>query len=562
MENRNRVLCQSVVWIERLVPPVRFGWAVTLAFILVSALPGPALAQATRFLVSVPEDVYSQPLTGRLVLILGGAADPEPRLTLAPHGPPIFGLDLEALPPGENAILDDRVIGFPTSLAEMPPGEYFAQVVINVYEEVHRGDGHHLWLPMTDGTIQFFSTAPGNLYSDPQPVRLGEGGTVEIRVTNTIEAPSPPVDTEWLKHVRIQSDMLTEFWGRPVYIHATVLLPKGFTEEPDRTYPGIFVFGHSVPFSFTTDSTRVRGLGEIDPVRGVETGYDFYKEWNSEDFPRVVAVTLQQSTPFFADSYSINSANNGPYGNAIVQEVIPFLEERFRMIGEPHGRLVEGASTSGWQSLALQLHYPDFFGGAWILQPDPIDFRRHQLVDIYQDTNAFTLQVGGLVADRPFRRTVEGQVVWTVGELSLFEEVLGTKGRSGYQLEAWEAVYGPVGPDGYPVPLWDKLTGEIDRSVAEYWRDQGYDLREYAERNWATLGPKLAGKLHFFAGDMDDFYLNLAVYRFEEFTRNASNPTSDAEYTYGRPMKGHSWHAFPWAELVRRMAAHAREGGR
>jgi len=139
--------------------------------------------------------------------------------------------------------------------------------------------------------------------------------------------------------------------------------------------------------------------------------------------------------------------------------------------------------------------------------------------------------------------------------VSRFEDVLGSRGRSGYQLEAWEAVFGPVSPDGYPVPLWDKRTGSIDRAVANAWRDGGYDLREYAQRNWTTLGPKLAGKLHFFAGDMDDFYLNLAVYRFEEFLKGTTNPKSDADFTYGRPTKGHSWHVSPWADFVRRIAA-------
>jgi hypothetical protein len=523
--------------------------------------PGSVGAQVPRFEIIVPEATRPEPITGRLVLILAQRETPEPRLTLAPHGPPIFGLDLDRQESGRAVVVDDGALGFPEPLSALPPGEYFAQAVINVYEEVRRADGRTLWLPMTDGTVQFFTTAPGNLYSDVYPVTVGAGGVVTLEVGHVIDPAPDPEDTEWIKHARIQSDLLTAFWGRPIHIHATVLLPRGFSEEPERKYPGLFVFGHSVPFGFTTDSTRVRGLGEIDPVRGVETGYDFFKAWSADDFPRVVAVTLEQSTPFFPDSYSINSANNGPYGDAVVQEVIPFLEERFRMIGEPHARLVEGASTSGWQSLALQLHYPDFFGGAWILQPDPVDFRRHQLVNIYEDENAFSLPVGGLVAERPFRRTVEGQVVWTVRELSLFEAVLGSRGRSGYQLEGWEAVFGPVGSDGYPRPLWNKLTGEIDREVATYWRDRGYDLRAYAERNWATLGPKLAGKLHFFAGDMDDFYLNLAVYRFEEFAKGATDPPSDAEFTYSRPMKGHGWHAFPWAELVRRMAQHAESAG-
>jgi hypothetical protein len=318
-----------------------------------------------------------------------------------------------------------------------------------------------------------------------------------------------------------------------------------------------------VPFNFSTDSSRVRGLGTINPVTGVETGYDFYLAWNSDSFPRMVAISFEQQTPYFPDGYSVNSANNGPYGDAVVEEVIPYLEKQLRLVSAPYARLVEGASTGGWSALNLQLRHPDFFGGAWVLQPDPIDFRRYQLVNIYEDANAFTQPLGAFnVAERPFRRSVEGQVVWTARQLSRFEEVLGTKGRSGFQLEAWEANYGPVGNDGYPKPLWDKLNGVIDKDVATYMKENGYDLREYAERNWSTLGPKLAGKLHMFSGDMDDFYLNLAVYRFEDFAKAAKNPASDATFTYGRPMKGHAWHAFPWAELVRQMDAHVKRNGR
>lgn len=532
--------------------------SILAAAICLSSIPWhrEAAAQAPRFEVTVSAGAHPGPLTGRLVLILATAAEPEPRMALSIHGPAVFGVDLEGLLPGEVAVVDDEVIGHPWSMESLPPGDYVAQAAINVYEEVHRADGHTLWLPTNDGTIAFFTVAPGNLYSDPVPVRVGEGGgTARLEVTNVVPPSQPRQDTQWLKHVRIQSDMLTRFWGRPIYINATVLLPRGYETEPHRRYPAVYALGHTVPFGFNPDSTRVRGLGVINPVTGVESGYDFYKEWIADDFPRVMAITFQQATPYFPDSYSVNSANNGPYGDAIVHEVIPYLEEHFRILREPHARILEGASTSGWQSLSLQLNYPDFFGGAWILQPDPIDFRRFQLTDIYSDENAFTLSVGNLIRERPFRRTVEGQMVWTVREVSRFEAVLGSKGRSQYQLQGWEAVYGPAGPDGYPRPLWDPLTGVIDREVAHYWRDQGYDLRDYAERNWSVLGPKLAGKLHFFIPDMDDFYLNVAMYRFEDFLRGATDPVSDAEFFYGRPMKGHSWHAFPWAEMVRRIAS-------
>ncbi|MGH7719035.1 MAG: hypothetical protein ACREON_09365 [Gemmatimonadaceae bacterium] len=526
-------------------------------------LPSAAVhAQSPRFDVSIAAAAHPGPVTGRLVLIVAKRGEPAPRLTISPAGPAIFGVDLEQLRAGRSITVDERALGYPARLSALPPGDYYVQAVVNVYEQLRRADGHTIWVPWNDGTTEFFNTAAGNLYSDVQRVTFGQGGTVRVAVTRTMPAEERPADTEWVKRVRIQSRKLTEFWGRPVYIHATVLLPKGYAQHPDVYYPSIYALGHNVPFSFTTDSARVRGAGsgQINPTTGLENGYDFHKAWVSDSFPRVIAVTFAQQTPYFPDSYSVNSANNGPYGDAIVEEVIPQLEERFRIIRKPYARQVEGASTSGWQTLALQLRNPDFFGGAWILQPDPIDFRRYQLVDIYSDTNAFVVTNGQFIAsERPFRRSVEGQPLWTVGQLSRFEAVLGSRGRSGYQLEAWEAVYGPVGADGYPKPLWDKLTGTIDRDVANYMREHGYDLREYAQRNWSTLGPKLAGKLHFYTPDMDDFYLNLAVYRFEEFVKGTTNPRSDADFFYGRPMKGHSWHIETWADFVRRIAATIRE---
>jgi hypothetical protein len=518
-----------------------------------------AAPQAPRFEVTVSAAVRPAPVTGRLVLVLARRAEPEPRLTIAPTGPALLAVDLEHVRPGQSVVVDTAAPAHPLPLGKLPAGDYFAQAVVNVYEEVRRADGHRIMVPMNDGRQETFQIRPGNLYSAVVPVRVGAGGTIRLTIDKIIPPRPRPADTEWVKRVPIQSRKLTAFWGRPVFVHATVLLPKGYGEHPEARYPVVYTFGHSVPFSFNPDSTRVRGIGTISPVTGVESGYDFYRSWISDGFPRFIAVSFEQQTPYFPDSYSVNSANNGPYGDAMIEEVIPFLEQRFRIIPKSYARLVEGASTGGWQSLALQLKHPDFFGGAWILQPDPIDFRRHLLVNIYADTNAFVVPTGPFsFAERPFRRTTQGQMVWTMRELSRFEEVLGSRGRAGYQLTGWEAIFGPVGPDGYPKPLWDKLTGTIDSNVAAYWRDRGYDLRAYAERNWATLGPKLAGKLHFFAGDMDDFYLNLAVYQFEEFLKTVENPRSDATFVYGRPAKGHSWHAHTWADLVRLMAAHVK----
>lgn len=518
-----------------------------------------ATAQSPRFEVTVAATTRAEPLTGRLVVVLAKNAQPEPRMLIAPQGPAIFAIDLEQLPAGQAAVIDNASLGYPFPLASLPPGDYYAQAIVNVYERVTRADGKRPWLHVNDGTQEVMQIAPGNIYSDVQKIHVGNGETVRLQLDKVIPPATRPTNTEWVKHVSIQSRKLSAFWGRPVFFHATVLLPKGYNQRTTARYPTVFTFGHNTPFGFTPDSTRARGVGQINPVTGVESGFDFYKAWNGDAFPRFIAVSFEQATPYFLDGYSVNSANNGPYGDAMVEEIIPELERQFRMIGKPYARLAEGASTGGWQTLALQLKYPDFFGGAYVLQPDPIDFRRYQLVDIYADTNAFVVpNTMFTTTERPFRRSPEGQVQWTLRQLSLFEEVLGTRGRSNYQLEGWEAIYGPVDADGYPRPLWNKLTGTIDREVANYYRDNGYDLRDFAERNWTTLGPKVAHKLHFFAGDMDDFYLNLAVYRFETFLKGAT-PGKEVPFTYGRPAKGHSWHAFPWAEMVRQMGAHVRK---
>lgn len=546
--------------------PYRSSFCLTAAVAL--AVSGSAArAQSARFEVTVASSADAQPLTGRLVVAVSKQEKPEPRLLISPRGPALFAMDLDQLAPGHTAVVDNSAASYPMNLSDLPPGDYYVEAVVNVYQQFHRTDGHNIWVHMGDGRVEFFNFAGGNLYSDVQKVHIDGHSTVHITVSHVIAEEPRPADTEWLKHVKIQSQLLTKFWGHPVYVYADVLLPKGYAEHPNTYYPSIYPLGHAPdPFGFNPDSMSERRGGEQNPlelrrgarinrVSGLESGYDFYTSWVSDSFPRVIAITLEQATPYFADSYSTNSANDGPYGDAVVQEVIPYLEQHFRIIGKPYARQVEGASTSGWQTLALVLQHPDYFGGGWVLQPDPIDFRHYQLTNIYSDSNAFAIPSGQFeTTERQFQRTTEGQVVLTTRELSRFEDVLGSHGRSGYQLEAWEAVYGPVGADGYPMGVWDKKTGAIDHQVAAYMRDHGYDLRAYAQQNWSTLGPKLAGKLHFFAGDMDNYYLDLAVYDFQDLVDSSANPHSDADFTYGRPMKGHGWHSYTWAEMVRKMA--------
>ena len=546
--------------------------------------PDPTDAKAVappRFEVSLPASARSTPLTGRLVVIVakvptpgqgggGGSGNPPRMLSPSFSGPSLYAIDLDGLRPGSSAVVDQRSLGYPKPIDALPAGEYDVQARVNAYTQVRRSDGHTLWVHWNDGTVSQsrFGSAEGDLYSGVQRVRIGDGGTIKLSLDSTIRAARYPADTKWYKHIKFQSPSLTKFWGRPVFMHARVLLPKGYDEHPNTRYPAVYTLGHTwTPLSFAEPQDlagasgnaprRFTGADSINPATGFDRDpLKMYEAWTSDDYPRFAAITLQQATPWFPDSYSQNSVNQGPYGDAVVQEMIPLLEKEFRLIAKPYARHLEGASTSGWQTLALMLKNPDFFGAGWVLNPDPIDFERYQLIDIYKDTSAFYVPTSPFAhSERYFQRTVMGQPVVTVREMSRYEEVLGTRGRSGGQLGAWEAIYGPIGADGYPRPLWNKLTGTIDRSVAHYMRDNGYDLLAYAKKNWSTLGPKLQGKLRFFCGDMDQYYLNLAVYSWEEFLKNTTNPRSDATFAYGRPMMGHSWHAWTWRQFGREAAA-------
>jgi hypothetical protein len=537
----------------------------------------------TQFSISFPATLHAQPITGRVFLIVSRDSDPEPREQPHPfgRGVPIFGLDVSQLAPGQPATIDGAVPGFPlNSINDIAPGDYYVQAVLNLYTEFHRADGHVVWAHMDQWEGQQFAESPGNLYSPVQRVHVDAraGGTIPLSLTQVIPAVELPPDTRWVKHVKIQSTLLTAFWGRPIYLGATVLLPQGYEAHPAVRYPVIYEQGHfglEPPLRFSDDTTPAPPfLKTLLAQYNIETGPEFFRAWTAPDFPRMIAVTFQHPTPYFDDSYAVNSANNGPYGDAILTELIPYLEAHFRMIPKAYARVLTGGSTGGWESIALQVHHPDFFGGTWTLYPDPVDFRHYDMVDAYADTNAFVFTNRGIGflsprtdwhhPERYIMRAPDGQPLYSVREYSRWEDVLGSHGRSTDQFEAWEAVYGPVGEDGYPKPLWDKRTGHIDHDVAVYMRDHGYDLRAYLAANWTKIGPQLVDKIHVDVGDMDNFYLNLAVYDLQAFLDTISTPRARATIRYGRPEKGHGWQHATNAQIVREMAAfitqHAPQG--
>jgi len=509
--------------------------------------------------------VSATPLTGRLVIAIARQATPEPRelIGMNGNGPVLIGADMTQLKPGSVMPVDATAVSFPyASLAELPPGDYYVQAILIRYSEVKRADGHVLWVPTAHRRIPF-TELPGNLFSKVQPIHLdpAQRSTVRLDLSEVIPPPEKPKDSEYLRHVTLQSKVLTKFWGTPIYLHATVLLPQGYDAHPNAHYPAIYPQSQGdVPFLFNPDATSQSKDAVQAHGSNVQTGYEFYQSWISEGFPRIAAVLIEQSSPYFLEAYSVDSANNGPYGEALTREMIPFLEKEFRLIPKPYARATEGASTGGWEALAMQLYYPDFFGGAWVFNPDPISFTHYQQINIYKDDNAFTVPMSPFRnAERPFRRTVEGQVTLTFRELARLEAVLGSKGRSGSQLDGWQSVHGPTDAQGYPAPLFDKLSGKIDHGTAAYMREHGYDLTEFTRLNWPTLGPKLVGKLNFFSGEMDDYYLNLGVYDFQDMLMATSNPHYEGRFEFGRPKKGHNWHLTDFAQMIREISEHMKK---
>ncbi len=525
-------------------------------------------AAETKFEISFPASLNSEPITGRMFVMISKNNRVEPRLQAGSYqaSVPFYGVDVDALKPGANAVIDSSTLGYQVeSLSQLPAGEYYVQALLNVYTQVHRKDGHKIWVHWDQWEGQQWNRSPGNLVSEVQRVRLdpAAGFNVKLSLMKKLPPIEGPPDTEWVKRVKIQSKMLSEFWGRPVYLGATLLLPKGFNQNTSQKYPAIYIQGHfglNPPFGFTTQAPATPETEEQRKARlarsAREPGYEFSQAWMSDNFPRMVAVTFQHPTPYYDDSYAVNSANNGPYGDALTKELIPYLEEKFRLLADPQARVLTGGSTGGWESLALQVLHPKFFNGTWSLYPDPVDFRRYQMSNVYEDDNAFEVPNGDWSKMiRPLSRNADGQVTLTMREMSRLEAVLGSNVRSGQQIAAWDAAYGPVGKDGYPRPIWDRLTGKIDKEVALYMRDNGYDLRYNLEKNWSKIGPDLVGKIHVYCGDMDNYYLNLAVYQLEDFLKDTSNPKSEAVFEYGRPMKPHGWQPFTNVELVRMMAA-------
>jgi hypothetical protein len=349
-------------------------------------------------------------------------------------------------------------------MSKLKPGSYAIQAVMDL-------DRGHI----------SFSAAPGNGYciAPKQDLNPTETGPVKLTLDQVYKERGF-TETANVKLVDIKSELLTKFHGRETHLHAGVVLPASYAEKKDKHYPVIY----EIP-GFGANHFMAFGRRNATDVAGEEFLYV------------VLDANCRTGHHVFADS-----ANNGPCGKALIEELIPYIEKEYRAVGKPGGRFVTGHSSGGWSSLWLQITYPDYFGGVWSTAPDPVDFRDFQRIDLTKrGVNMFTDEEG---KQRPIARQGNTAILY-YKPFSDMEMVMGHGG----QLGSFEAVFSPRGADGKPKHLWDRKTGAVDPEVAKAW--EGYDIRLILERNWKTLGPKLGGKIHVYMGGNDTFYLDGAA---------------------------------------------------
>jgi hypothetical protein len=434
------------------------------------ALAGPAArAEPLEFRVTFDRAVSDRPFTGRVYVILTKANRSGPPGEPSWFRPePIFARDVKDWKPGQQLVIDGSALAYPEPLAKLPKAAYSAQALM----DFDRGERR-------------FSNAPGNGYSKPVRRELDpDAGPLALTIDQVAQARAFP-ETERVKLVEIDSPLLAAFYCERVKMRAAVVLPKSYAAEPTRRYPVVYEIpgfgGTHFGASARTNRTDVAGVEMI---------------WV------VLDPSCRLGHHVFADS-----ANNGPRGQALVEELIPHIEKQYRALGVPAARFVTGHSSGGWSSLWLQVTYPDFFGGVWSTSPDPVDFRDFQRINVYRPgVNMFFDENK---EPRPLARTGSKPTIF-YKPFSDMDRIMGHGG----QLDSFDAVFSPRGPGGRPKPLWDRDTGAVDPDVAKHW--QKYDIRLVLENDWKTLGPKLAGKLHVYTGAEDTFYLEGAVALLKE----------------------------------------------
>ena len=495
--------------------------ALALAFLAA----GPLAAQADeaplahRIVRVTLDGAIGKGTSGRLILFAAPAAvaqgeakdgkveevDTNP---FRPTAVSVAAREVSWIAPGQSVDLDTDGEAFPAGFSSLPPGDYFVQAVLDVGHDYNYSGRHG-----------------GDLVSEVTPVKTTAGGSLPaLKLTRTVPdrdpwllPPSVPQAVrdalpEARQHAHaevLQSAALTAFAGRPLSIRAWVVTPPGYDPNGKTRYPTVFV-------------THGFG-GGFDRFAGTIAGV--WSAMSDKSMPPMIWVLLDESGPTGTHEFA-DSVNNGPWGQALTTEYIPWLEGRYKMDAKVGGRFLNGHSSGGWATLWLQTRYPKVFGGTWSTSPDPSDFHNFTGIDLYApNANAYKRPDGTaypLIRDK-------GQVIATFDTFAHLERVLGAYGG---QLASFDWVFSPRGKDGRPEPMFNRDTGVIDPAVVAYWHDH-YDIAQRLRTHWPELKPDLDGKIHLIVGTADTFYLDGSAKLLKD-TLDGLHAKSDIRFLPGK----------------------------
>ncbi len=454
----------------------------------------PAVAQAAspgaplHFKITLDKAVAPRGISGRLLVLMSDSAEEQSmlRTDFLPGSSDLAAMEVEFLAPGQSLEFDPDIHAYPEPLSHLKPGNYQLMALLD-----------------PDHSLPYAGEDGGDLYGpvvQVQGLNPARAGEISLVLDRRIDPRRPLRDTENVKLAEFQSPSLSGFWGRPIFMQAGIVLPPGFKDRPSERYPTVY---------------HVHGFSG-DHSEAWEVGPGLVKAMSSGKRMKAVHVFLNGRFPTGHHEFA-DSVNNGPWGQALIAEFIPWLEARYPMISEPGARFLTGHSSGGWSTLWLQITYPDFFGGTWSTSPDPVDFRSFTGFDATPGSpdNAYRTADG---KPRNLAR-MNGRELASMEQFARQEEV---QGEYGGQMASFEYVFSPKGPDGRPMRLFNRVTGEQDPAVQRAW--QKYDIHHILETDWTDLGPKLRGKLHIFCGGADTFHLEEAVSMLCGFLK-----TKDAE---------------------------------
>lgn len=535
--------------------------------------------------LSVADGLLNSTTDGRIVLMFApNGTDPlqDTDVTSSPNM--IFGKNVYEFGPRETVIFSGGsndstatgVFGWPNvSMSDIEPGTYSVQAFLTRYETVTRSDGSKVSLrfPCGDGGLNV--NGFGSLTTPMIDINItGSSQTVELIFKNTTAVEDFTgkeiggcnqgnyKDTEYLKHIKIRSKKLSKFWGRDMYVGANVVLPAGYNASDNNTYyPVIYNQGHwpadigAYDYGDDSNFTAAWNAGIIPATNTTA----------ERPAPQFILVTFRHEAPYYDDSYAVNTANLGPYGDAINEELIPHIEQTFHIIRAPYARVQDGGSTGGWESIANVIYRPELFGVCFSSYPDSLDFHRHQDIELYTAKNAYQRANGSYVPS--IRTFVNGtqKILATVAQENHWELTFGTASRSFNQWDVWNAVFGAQGYNGYPLEPWDKVTGEIYPEAVQYWKP--FDLSDYVVTNFNSsrnLGAALAGRIFIYVGTWDNYFLNEGVMEFQKRTdavggQGWANVTIQPEKPHGGNYR--ALNIWDYLELVEKwVKEHAPDG--